>query len=75
MSGAQPKSGAQPMSEAIALAEASVLAAANAVGLTCEPRLDLTLIRNPEYGILRRRVNKKIARGWRRTSRRMPAAQ
>jgi len=30
---------------------------ANAVGLICELRLDLTLIRSPEYGILSRRVN------------------
>jgi len=32
--------------------ESSALAAANAVGLTCELRLDLTLIRNPECGYL-----------------------
>ena len=36
---------------------AGPMSAANAVGLTCELRLDLTLIRNPEYGIHSRRVN------------------
>jgi hypothetical protein len=44
-------SGAQPMSVA------NALAVANAVGLTCELRLDLALIRSPEYDILSRRVN------------------
>ena len=34
------------------------MSAANAVGLACELRLDLTLIRSPEYDILSRRVNK-----------------
>ena len=48
---AGPMSGAQPMSVANALAVAS------AVGLTCELRLDLTLIKSPEYGIFRHRVN------------------
>jgi hypothetical protein len=58
MSGAQPMSEAIAVAEAIALAETIALAAANAVGLTCELRLDLTLIGSPEYGIFRHRVNK-----------------
>jgi len=36
---------------------AGPVSAANALGLTCELRLDLALIRSPEYDILSRRVN------------------
>jgi hypothetical protein len=38
---------------------ADPMSVANAAGLTCELRLDLALIRSPEYDILSRRVNRE----------------